>query len=76
MIFKSVGHRTFTHSILIITILFYITVLFWGINIIAVGLMLGAMLHILGDLTNGRVCLLYPIEKKKFGTNVNTRQTK
>lgn len=63
----TVGHRTFTHSILVITVLFYTSFVFWDMNIIITGLMLGCIFHILGDLlTPSGVALIYPISKKRF----------
>lgn len=44
ILYEAFGHRTFTHSILIITILFFISVFFTGINAINTGLLLGAEL--------------------------------
>jgi len=61
------GHRTITHSIFLMTILFYIAYLLWGMNAILAGFTIGFVTHILGDLTNGRVAILYPLRKKKFG---------
>lgn len=65
--FNAFGHRTATHSILVVTILFFVSVLFWGINIIAVGLLLGVILHILGDMmTPQGVAMVYPYSKKRY----------
>jgi len=62
-----VGHRTLTHSIFVITILFFASIIIWGMNTIIVGLTLGCMFHVAGDmLTPSGVCLLYPINKKRF----------
>jgi inner membrane protein len=66
-IFECIGHRTITHSIFIMTIMFIIATLLWGINAILAGFTLGFLSHILGDLTNGKVQILYPMSKKKFG---------
>lgn len=60
-------HRTITHSIFLMTIIFYIAYLLWGVNAILAGFTIGFVTHILGDLTNGRVAILYPLRKKKFG---------
>lgn len=64
---KLVKHRTLTHSIVVITILFFIAILIWGMNTIIVGLMLGSIFHIIGDLmTPSGVALIYPISNKRF----------
>lgn len=60
-------HRTITHSIFLMTILFYIVYIFWGVNAFLAGFTLGFLTHILGDLTNGRVQILYPMSRRKFG---------
>ena len=67
IIFQIVGHRTLTHSILLITIIFIIVSLIWGINTIIVGLTIGSVMHVLGDMLTGKVACLYPINKKKIG---------
>lgn len=61
------GHRTITHSLFLMTVIFFIAVLFWGVNSLLAGFTIGFLTHVLGDLTNGRVQLLYPINKRKFG---------
>lgn len=66
-IFECIGHRSITHSIFLMTIFFCIAYLVWGINAILAGFTLGFLTHVLGDLTNGRVQILYPMSKKKFG---------
>lgn len=64
---ESFGHRTFTHSILVITVLFLISVLIFGMNAFIVGLMLGALFHSLGDMTTAYgVAAIYPISKKRY----------
>jgi len=67
LLYNTVGHRSLTHSILFITILFFVSTIIWGMNTIIVGLMLGCVFHVLGDmLTPSGCCLLYPLNKKKF----------
>jgi len=66
-IFQVFGHRTLTHSILLITIIFFIVVIIWGMNTIIVGLTIGIVMHILGDMLTGKVACLYPMNKKKIG---------
>lgn len=67
VIYELLGHRTATHSILVITVLFFISVLFSGINAINSGLVLGALLHSLGDMTTySGVAAIYPISKKRY----------
>lgn len=61
------GHRTITHSVFLMTLLFGIAAYIWGINAFLAGFTIGFITHILGDLTNGRVQILYPMSKKKFG---------
>lgn len=73
------GHRTITHSLFLITVIFFIAVLFLGVHPSLTGFTIGFLTHILGDLTNGKVQLLYPIDKRKFGiksTGTNTLRTK
>ena len=43
--------------------------IFWGVHPALTGFTVGFLSHVLGDLTNGRVQLLYPLQKKKFGLN-------
>lgn len=67
IISETFGHRTVTHSILVITVLFFISVLFTGINSINTGLVLGALLHSIGDMTTAHgVAAIYPISKEKY----------
>ena len=64
---QAFGHRTATHSILVITILFFISVIAFGMNTFIVGLMLGALLHSLGDMTTAYgVAAVYPLSKKRY----------
>lgn len=63
-------HRTVTHSILLMTILFGIAAYIWGINAFLAGFTIGFLTHILGDLSNGKVQILYPLSKKKFGKRI------
>ncbi len=66
-IFECYGHRTITHSLFLMTVIFFIAVLFWGVHPFLTGFTVGFLTHIFGDLTNGRVALLYPLKKRKFG---------
>ena len=73
------GHRTVTHSLFMMTVIFFIAVLFWGVHPFLAGFTVGFLTHVLGDLTNGRVQLLYPLNKREFGlksTGINTQRTK
>jgi inner membrane protein len=64
---KAFGHRTATHSILVITVLFFISVIIFGMNTFLVGLTLGSLLHTLGDMTTSYgVSAVYPISKKRY----------
>lgn len=64
------SHRTITHSVFIMTILFGIAAYIWGINAFLAGFTVGFLTHILGDLSNGKVQILYPISKQKFGKRI------
>lgn len=64
------GHRTITHSLFLMTIIFLIAILIWGVHPVLAGFTVGFMSHVLGDLTNGKVALLYPLNKKKFGKRI------
>jgi len=67
ILYDTVGHRTATHSILIITILFFIGVLIWSMNTILVGLMIGSIFHVVGDMmTPQGVAICYPVNKKRY----------
>jgi len=66
-IFEVFGHRTVTHSILLMTMIFFIVSLIWGLNTIIVGLTIGSVMHVLGDMLTGKVACLYPVNKKKIG---------
>lgn len=73
------GHRTIAHSLFLMTVIFFIAVLFWGVHPALAGFTVGFLTHVLGDLTNGKVQLLYPLEKRKFGrdsTGANTLKQK
>lgn len=64
---KKVGHRTLTHSLFFITVLFYSSIFAFGINIISVGIMVGCVLHIFFDMmTPMGVPLAYPFSNKHF----------
>lgn len=64
---KKVGHRTLTHSLFFITVLFYSSIIALGINIVSVGLMVGAVLHIFFDMmTPMGVPLAYPLSNRRF----------
>lgn len=66
-IYEVFGHRTLTHSILLITVSFFIITITWGINTAIAGLTIGSVMHVLGDMLDGKVACLYPINKKKIG---------
>ena len=67
ILYEAFGHRTLTHSILFITIVFFISALFTGVNSVNAGLMLGSLLHILGDMTTASgVAAIYPVSRKKY----------
>jgi len=64
---KKVRHRTLTHSLFFITVLFYSSVIAFGINIISVGIMVGCVLHIFFDMiTPMGVPLAYPFSNRRF----------
>jgi inner membrane protein len=64
---KKVGHRTLTHSIFFITVLFYSSIIAFGFNIISVGLMVGCVIHIFFDMTTpSGVPLAYPFSNKRY----------
>lgn len=67
IIYKTLGHRSATHSIIIITIAFFVGVLIWDINAIIVGLLIGTLIHILGDTATPQgVCIAWPLNKKRY----------
>lgn len=64
---KKVGHRTLTHSIFFITVLFFSSNIAFGMNIFTTGLMVGCVMHIFCDLfTPSGVPLTYPISNKRY----------
>lgn len=64
---KKVGHRTLTHSLFFITVLFYSSIIAFGINIISTGIMVGCVLHIFFDMmTPMGVPLAYPFSNRHF----------
>jgi inner membrane protein len=64
---KKVGHRTLTHSLFFITVLFYSSIIAFGINIVSTGLMVGCVLHIFFDMmTPSGVPLAYPFSNKRY----------
>ncbi len=66
-IHSMVGHRTLTHSLFFITVLYYSCNIAFGINIYTTGLMIGSVIHIFCDLfTPSGVPLAYPISDKKY----------
>jgi inner membrane protein len=66
-IYRKVGHRTLTHSILFVTVLYFSCNIAFGINIITTGLMIGSAIHIFCDLfTPSGVPLAYPISNKRY----------
>jgi len=67
---KTVGHRTLTHSLFFITVLYYSAIIAFGINIVFTGLMIGCVMHVLFDMmTPAGVSLLYPLSSKRFKIN-------
>lgn len=62
------GHRTFTHSLLFVLLMFVVTYSFSPS--ISFATMAGISAHIIGDMITGRVRLLYP-HKAKIGVNVS-----
>ena len=66
-IYRTVGHRTLTHSIFFITVLYFSCNIAFGINIISTGLMIGSIIHVFCDMfTVSGVPLAYPISNKCF----------
>lgn len=66
-IHRTVGHRTLTHSIFFITVLYFSCTIAFGMNIFTTGLMVGSVIHIFCDLfTPSGVPLAYPISNKKY----------
>ena len=66
-IHRTVGHRTLTHSIFFITVLYFSCNIAFGINIVTTGLMIGSVIHVFCDLfTVSGVPLAYPISNKCF----------
>lgn len=64
---KNFGHRTLTHSLFTVTVLFYSSIIAFGINIVSIGLMIGAVIHIFFDMmTPMGVPLIYPLSTRKF----------
>lgn len=64
---KVVGHRTLTHSLFFITVVYFSVIIAFGINIVATGIMIGCVLHVLFDLmTPMGVPLAYPLSDKVY----------
>ncbi|MEG0999973.1 MAG: metal-dependent hydrolase [Cellulosilyticaceae bacterium] len=64
---KWFGHRTLTHSLLTVGLLFYSSFAAWGFLPITTGLFTGCISHILLDsLTNKGVAIFYPLSKKRY----------
>ena len=76
MLNKTVGHRTMTHSIPFV-LLVYILLYYININeYITNGITIGILSHILLDLMNRQgVCLLYPFKKKYHFFKIKTSST-
>lgn len=55
-------HRTFTHSLLFVWLVGFITALFS--KPLSFACMAGLLAHILGDMLTGKVLLFYPLNKK------------
>jgi membrane-bound metal-dependent hydrolase YbcI (DUF457 family) len=67
LIYRKVGHRTLTHSLFSVTVLYFSCNIAFGMNIITTGLMIGSVIHIFCDLfTPSGVPLAYPISKKRY----------
>ncbi len=64
---KVVGHRTLTHSLFFITVVYFSVIIAFGINIVATGIMIGCVLHVLFDLmTPMGIPLAYPLSNKVY----------
>ncbi len=69
-------HRTFTHSLVGLGFIVYISYLFYkysGMYSFAIGLSLGAVVHVLGDIcTNAGTTLFYPFSNQRIKIPVLT----
>lgn len=64
---KLFGHRTLTHSLLTLGVLFYASFLAWDFTPYSVGLFTGCLSHILLDSTTSKgIAALYPISRKRY----------
>lgn len=64
---KKVGHRTLTHSLFFVTVLYFSCNIAFGMNIFSTGLMIGCVAHIFCDLfTPSGVPLAYPLSNKRY----------
>lgn len=65
--FHKLGHRKATHSLLAVILLLIVLSLFFGINNIVLGIVLGYLSHLILDMFNPLgVPLLYPLIKDKY----------
>jgi inner membrane protein len=64
---KKVGHRTLTHSLFFITVVYYSSIIAFGNNIFSTSIMIGCVMHVLFDLMTPRgVPLAYPFSTKHY----------
>jgi inner membrane protein len=64
---KKVGHRTLTHSLFFITVVYYSNIIAFGINIVSTAIMIGCVTHIFFDLmTPMGEPLAYPFSDKCY----------
>lgn len=66
---KLFGHRTFTHSLLFVCIVWLVLCIFADVWISFVAAA-GILAHILGDMLTGKVKLFYPVDKS-IGFRIN-----
>jgi inner membrane protein len=67
IIYKLVGHRTLTHSFIIILVVSAVASFIYGFNIVIFSVALGCILHVIGDLlTPQGVAIFYPLSKHRF----------
>lgn len=66
-LYNKVGHRTLTHSIFIITVIYFSYNIAFGMDVVSTGLMIGCVMHIFFDMfTVSGVPLAYPISNKRY----------
>lgn len=67
IIYKLVGHRNLTHSLVFLTFILIITIILQKSNIITLSIIIGMAMHIAGDMLTPQGCaLLYPLRKKRY----------